>query len=153
MVAKVGASSIERFRINKGRVTDYYEHNADTIRAKKTVMATAKIFAEMTWLVNEIKRLGGEKLVDEPDRFAKIAAFVARVARDQAGAIATGQFVKVRADVFGAWRYLVRALESVFKLVLETEDALLLGGDKMPDEHSDRITLDLEEGLGDDDVE
>lgn len=153
-MATLAPPDVERFRSMKGRITDFYEHNADSIRRKATLMATAKIFEEMAWLVSEIKRLGGQDAIEEKDRFKKIAAFVQRVNTEQRGAIATGQFVKVRADVFGAWRFLLRALEETCKYVLDSVDALaLMEGGHVPDEHGDRIVLDLEEGLGDPDEE
>lgn len=149
-MATLAPPNIERFRANKGRITDFYEHNADSIRRKVTLTTTAKIFEEMGWLVSEVKRLGGDQAVEDRDRFKKIDAFVSRVHREQPAAIATGQFVKVRADVFSAWRFLVRALEETCKYVLDAPEALAAIEGKMPDEHSDRISLDLEEGLGDD---
>jgi len=144
------APDVERFKANKGRVTDYYEFNADSIRRKRTVMATAKVFEEMAWLCGEVRRLDGLAALDDPARFEKTEKFVLRVCEEQAGAVATGQFVKVRADIFGAWRFLVRTLETVLRYVLDTEDQFALGG-RVADENSDRIVLDLEEGLGDGD--
>ena len=149
-MATLAPPNIDRFRANKGRITDFYEHNADSIRRKVTLMATATMFSEMAWLISEIKRLGGEAAIEDKDRFKKIAVFVQRVNQEQPGAIATGQFVKVRADVFGAWRFLVRALEETCKYVLDAPEALAVIEGKMPDEYGDRISLDLEEGLGDD---
>ena len=149
MATKV-VPNVERFKANKGRVTDFYEHNAGTIREKATVMATATIFAEMKWLAEEVRRLNGTAAVEDLPRFEKVERFVARVCEEQAGAVATGQFVKVRADIFGAWRFLVRTLETVLRYVLDTEDQFALGG-RVADENSDRIVLDLEEGLGDGD--
>lgn len=149
-MAKSAAPDIARFKANKGRVTDFYEYNADSIREKKTLVATAKIFEEMAWLCQEITRLGGTEAIEDIARFIKIEKFVKRVCEEQANAVATGAFVKVRADIFAAWRYLVRALETTLKFVLDTEDQFALG-ERITSDHQERIVLDLEDGMGDDD--
>lgn len=137
---------IARFKANKGRVNDYYEYNADSIREKRTVLASAKMFEEMAWLCAEIRRLG-LSYADDPDRFKKIEKFVARVVDEQFNAIRTGQLVKIRCDIFSGWRFLVRTLETVLKSVLDLEDRLDLGG-KLANDDGNRIVLDLEDGLG-----
>ena len=140
---------VARFKLNKHRVHDFFDHNADHVRHKHTLMADAGVFAEMRWLADECERFGGPP--EDAERFEKIKRFVAQVHDDHGGAIAGGQFVKVRADVFAAWRFLVRAVEAAYARHLDAEDRFALGTRLAP-EHRDRIQLDLTGGLGDDDA-
>ena len=138
---------VARFKANKHRVADFFEHNADHVRQKHTLMASADVFAEMRWLCEECERFGGPP--DNQARFDRIKAFVARVHQDHAGAVAGGQFVKVGADIFAGWRFLVRSVEAAYARHLDAEDRFALGT-RMPEEHAERIELDLTAGLGDD---
>lgn len=140
---------VARFKATKDRVNDFFEHNADHVRGKHTLMTSASVFAEMRWLCEELERFGGP--ADDPARYEKIKAFVAQVHDDHGGAIAAGQFVKCRADIFGAYRFLVRAVEAAYARHLDVEDRFALGS-RMPEAHSERIELDLTAGLGDDDA-
>ena len=138
---------VARFKANKQRVHDFFEHNADHVRHKHTLMTDSGVFAEMRWLVDECERFGGPP--EDAERFEKIKKFVGQVHDDHGGAIAGGQFVKVRADVFGAWRFLVRSVEAAYARHLDAEDRFALGT-RLPEAHADRIQLDLTDGLGDD---
>lgn len=146
-MAKTAAPNIDRFKACKSRITDYYEHNADSIREKKSVKATAKIFEELAWLNDETHRLGGLDKIDDKPRFMKIERKLIQVATDHEGAIRTGAFIQISSDWFAAYRYLVRCVEKTYKGVLEVEDQFALGG-RLPDENN-TVTLDLEEGLDD----
>lgn len=140
---------LELYKACKSRITDYYEHNADTIRAKRTVSAAACIFDEMRRLCHEVRRQDAAHLIPEPARFEQAERYVARVCEDHAGAITTGQFVKINAAVFGLYRYLVRAVEAVLKRLLDVEEQYALG-EYVPDVHKARIELDLDESLAED---
>lgn len=147
-MAKAAVPDIAQFKACKSRITDYYEHNADSIREKKSVKATAKLFEELAWLTNETHRLGGLDKIDEKPRFFKIQKKLAQVVEDHADSIRTGAFIQINSDWFAAYRYLVRCVEKTFKGVLEIEDQFDLGG-RLPDVNN-TISLDLEEGLDED---
>lgn len=150
MAVRTPVPNLEKFRGIKGRVADLYEHCGNLIRTKQTVRCTAAIFPEMDWLVQEVKRLaGGAQAVDDPDRFRRTAAFVRRVCQEQAAVIAGGQFVKVNAEVFSAMRFLVRCVESIIAAVVDDDVAGDLASQRLPDEHTDRIEVDLAAGIAD----
>lgn len=139
---------VARFKANKHRVTEFFEHNADHVRKKVTLMTSADVFAEMKWLCEECERFGGP--AENQARFEKVKHFVGRVHQDHGGAIAGGQFVKAGGDIFAGWRFLVRCVEAAYARHLDAADRFALGA-RMPEEHAGRIELDLTAGLGDDD--
>ena len=150
MAAHALYTDLPRFRANKSRVSDLYEHSGNEIRERKTVMATATIFTEMDWLVKEIGRFNAPPADDaEAKRVVKIAKFVDRVNAEHANAIKTGDFLKISAEIFGSWRFLIRVLERALLRVVDDAVAASLIGDVMPDEHVGRIQLDLSEGVAD----
>jgi len=150
MAAKAAVPNLERFRSIKSRVNDLYESCGDAIRAKKTVWSTSHIFEEMEFLVGEVKRLaGGAKALDDPERFTRVAKFVRRVCEDQAKAIKSGQIIKISAEIFSAMRYLVRVVETVLVALVDDDVAASLTNERMVDEHTDRVQLDLEDGIAD----
>lgn len=140
-----------KFAAIRNRIADLYLSDGDLIRAKKTVRTTAFVFREMRWMVDEIERLAGGPISDEhKPRYEKVKRFTARVCEDQAAAIAGGAFVKTSAEVFGAMRFLSKCLEEIVRM----EDEELLGPTEvMPPENTDRIQIDLEEGIEDTDEE
>lgn len=147
------APNLERFKELKARINDLYANIGNKIRANDTVWCTALVFDEMRWIIAECKRLagGGAKFSADEDRFKRIVGFVARVSREQQAAIKGGQIIKIGAEIFGAYRFLVRTLEEILKHIVDDEVVGELESDRMVDEHTDRICLDLAEGLGDPD--
>lgn len=143
------APDIDLYKACKSRITDYYTHNADSIRTKRTVTAAACIFDEMRLLCREVRKQDGVDLLDEPDRFVRIERYVARICEDYADNITSGGFVKISASVFSVYRFLTRAVESVLKRLLDVEEQFALG-DYIPDKHTERIELDLDAGLAED---
>lgn len=149
MAHKALAPNLARFHAVKNRIADVYQHQGDAVRAKATLMTTSKIFEEMKFLVSEVKRLGGTKVIENPERFAKIAKFVDRIMVEQEKVIAHGEFIKINADIFGAYRFLVNCLQSVITPLLEDDVAASINRELLPDDRHGRITLDLEDGLTD----
>ena len=150
---KQAAPNLAKFHDVKGRINDLYNSCGHKIRKRHTVWATALIFSEMQWMVTECKRLagGGKKFSGDEERYARIVAFVKRVCVEQAAAIKGGQIIKISAEIFGAYRFLVRTLEEIVTYLVDDDVAAGITQDKLSDENSDRVTLDLTEGLGDPD--
>lgn len=138
------APDLELFKACKSRVTDYYAHNADTIRQKKTVTAAACIFEEMRLLCREVRKQDAVDVLEDKDRFVRIERQVARICEDYGDSIRTGAFVKISAAIFAMYRHLVRDVEAVLKRLLDVEEQFQLGT-YIPDEHKARIDVSLDE--------
>lgn len=148
-MAKQKSIDMERFVSIRARIVDLYQYGGQAIRDKKTVTASAIVFAEQKWMVDEIERVAGGPL-DESDkaRYAKIRAFVARMMDELGGAIKGGEFVKVSAAIFGASRFLIKCLERI-AFVLDEEAAAAIAAVRMPDAKTSRIEIDIDDAVAD----
>ncbi len=143
---------VEKFAPMKSRINDLFNHMGDKIRENKTIMTWGGVFAEMLWLVGEVKRLGGVP-EEAKEKYEKIAKFIVRVNREQEQGIRTGQFMMIGGKIFTAYRFLVSQVETLILQFLEDEEALGLLEVKLADEGQARISLDLDAGVGDEDEE
>lgn len=148
--------NLPRFKMIKNRVNDLFTNCGEKIRKRKTVWCAAIIFTEMEFLVGELKRLaGGGKWMQgaEAERYIKIKRFVERTCIEQADVIQGGQIIKISAEVFTAMRFLVRAVETVYLKSVDDDVAADIMGVRLLDENSDRVSIDLDAGVSDEDDE
>lgn len=141
---------VQRFRENKNRVLDYFAHNAETVRRKKTVKISALAFGHLGFLCREVIQFDGRAALGAEDRskFDRIARKVADVLDDYADAVKTGAFVDASAVLWNWWRFLVRCVEATYRRLLDVEDQFDLG-ERLKPEHQDKIIIDLEQDITD----
>jgi hypothetical protein len=76
----------------------------------------------------------------------------ARVCDDYAESILAGQFVEANLRFWASHRLLVRAVDAVYRHVLDMEDVADLGG-KVAAEHAAAVSIDLDDAELPDDAE
>lgn len=160
VVAKKTGPDVERFLNYKSRINDLYENCGDAIRQKKTVRATAGVFADLTWMIGEIDRLAAENDVEgpEPVRYNRIKSKLMQICKERQRAIKGGQFIDMSAEVFARYRYLVLELEKIILPLVDDDDRERITGEVVADENANAVTISLtdpddpDDGAADDDA-
>jgi hypothetical protein len=138
---KVTPADVAKFAAMKGRVLDYFNHNAEAIAGKTTVHVWAGLFGEMEWLCGEIDRLAAAAPPADPAKYEKVRAWVMQVCDDQADVILTGAFIAMSARKWVRYQLLVKLVEAAYRRLLDMEDVARLGR-AVADERRKRVTLE-----------